>query len=294
MIHKPLSLQGQEMNTTIIHGSGNTAIFSIGSDDVTIEQMTIKEGFMGIHIENSNSIQIQQTTIIDQYIGIEIQGSSNIQIHENEITGIDVYGIHIIMSSEHDSNSLIISNNLIQNNEQGIFLADGQDHNIYENIITENQVGLSLFMTNGEPSIIENNQIKENNDGIILYSEALKSPIIIQHNTIIQNYNAGISCFVDPSTFLSEEHTALIQYNNIYQNQQQAYMYLTVNGLSDIWNIFNGRRSLFHSNYWATTSTSPYPIPADMSVFIGIIPQLIYQGTLIWGYDTDPAIEPYQ
>ena len=69
-------------------------------------------------------------------------------------------------------------------------------------------------------------------------------------------------------------------------------MYLTVNGLSDSWNIFSGRKTLFHGNYWGTT-TSPYPIPAEIAVFIGIVPKLIYQGTLNWGKDTAPATEPY-
>jgi hypothetical protein len=155
-----------------------------------------------------------------------------------------------------------------------------------------NQVGLGLFVTTGETAIIEKNELLENTNGIILYSPALYRPIIIQNNMILQNLHTGISCFVDP-LFTGKITTAstIIQYNNIFQNEQQAYMYLTVNGLSDGWNILSGRKTLFHRNYRGTTS--PYPIPAEIAVFIGIVPKRIYQGTLTWGKDTAPATEPY-
>lgn len=292
-INKPLSLTGQEKDTTILQGDGNAVIISIYSNDVTITQMTITKGYIGMDIANSDSIHIYETTIDNQYIGIEIKGSSNILIDQNTIHDIEVYAIHVTMSTEQESNHLTISNNTIQNNEHGLFLADGQGHHICNNIFMQNQVGIGLFVTTGETTIIEKNELLENTHGIILYSPALYSPITIQNNKIMQNLHAGISCFVDPlSTGKITKTSAIIQYNNIFQNEQQAYMYLTVNGLSDSWNILSGRKTLFHGNYWGTT-TSPYPIPAEIAVFIGIVPKLIYQGTLTWGKDTAPATEPY-
>lgn len=123
-INKPLSLTGQEKDTTLLPGDGNTVIISIHSNDVNITQMTITKGYIGMDIANRDSIHIYETAIDNQYIGIEIKGSSNIHIDQNKIHDIEFYSIHVTMSTEQVSTHLTISNNTIQNNENGIFLVD--------------------------------------------------------------------------------------------------------------------------------------------------------------------------
>ena len=158
--------------------------------------------------------------------------------------------------------NVIISGNIIVNNDLGIIVTESDNYNITGNIITENNYGISFYAVSN--SSIKYNLIMLNKEiGIKLTWSAFYGSYYnsVYYNTIQKN-KKGI--YLDMSGFNK------INYNNFYQNIRDASISMDT---SNSWN----------NNYWDRPRILPKPI-------IG--------WGLLWifpfiNFDWHPAKEPY-
>jgi parallel beta-helix repeat protein len=166
-------------------------------------------------------------------------------------------GVHIMYMSHY----VIITDNIIVNNQHGIFIDGCQNSIVSKNIISNNIEGIIIY-GDARYNIISENKIENNTNGI---HEAFTSYSIIIGNNIVNNTGVGIICSY--TTF------HITKKNNFINNSCHAY--------------FDGRfkyfseRNLWIRNYWDT--------------WIGFGPKLIKGRVYIpWiNFDWFPAYKPY-
>ena len=123
-IEKPLTLIGENKDSTMIDGGGNSvAVYILYTDEVIVEGFTIKNGAVGIKLYASSNNHIFNNIIINNGDGIYLVSSSGIPgcpsnnniISSNSITNNN-YSIYIKSGFVLNNNNLIYHNNFINNN----------------------------------------------------------------------------------------------------------------------------------------------------------------------------------
>lgn len=166
-------------------------------------------------------------------------------------------GIHI----EYMSDFTMISNNIIGDNQHGIFIDGSRNSTISNNIILNNVEGIIIY-GDAQHNIISKNKIEKNTNGI---HEAFTRYSLIIQNDIINNKGTGIICSYTTYHITTK--------NNFINNLYHAY--------------FEGRfkyfseRNQWIGNYWDN--------------WIGFGPKLIKGYIFIpWiNFDWFPANNPY-
>ena len=140
-IDKPISLIGEDRNTTIIDGNGYGIVVYITSNYVNLTGFTIQNGKdIGIYVLDSKFCRISgniikhhknQNNVAD---GIAIKDSSNISIYRNIITECNT-GVFLW----HRNGNCFVSENLIISNGYGIVMWDVVHCNISMNKIMNNE-----------------------------------------------------------------------------------------------------------------------------------------------------------
>jgi len=151
-ITKDLILTGQNKDTTTIDGGKNSYVVyaygTLGNEiEIHISGFTVKNaGGTGndcIALSHVNNGNINNNKILnsDKSDGIQLSECNAITINNNQITNNDGSGISIIQTEY-----CVINNNVIQDNQKGIYFWDSSSNNeIYENTITgNNQYGVHL------------------------------------------------------------------------------------------------------------------------------------------------------
>ncbi|MCZ2809401.1 MAG: right-handed parallel beta-helix repeat-containing protein [Candidatus Bathyarchaeota archaeon] len=141
-------------NGHTLTGKGRTMAVYVGSRYVTIKNLIINGGHMGISLASS---------------------SSNVTISGNVITGVTVPvpelqatgGICVWGEDSH-----VISGNHIENNYIGIYLYESSNSNIYGNNITNNKYGLIFWEASN--NIIYRNRLTNNT--VQIYDVGVYSP----------------------------------------------------------------------------------------------------------------------
>ncbi len=162
IIDKPLTLQGPlpGIGIAIIDAAGlaNVPTIQILSNDVIVRRLTIQDG--PLHGIAAGSAAFPNL--------------SNITISDNHIKGHGNAGI-----LTNNSASMIIDNNIIENNGQGSGF---------------NRVGIVLY-PHGTTSVTNNIVVNNAIDGI--FARASSSGLIIENNQIANHANSGISLVWD-------------------------------------------------------------------------------------------------
>jgi parallel beta-helix repeat protein len=140
VIDKPITLIGENKDTTIIDGNDNGIVVEISSNFVNLTGFTVRNSdYIGVYIVDSKFCRISDN-IIEYHInqnnvakGIAIKDSSYIALSKNIInecnTGIFLW---------HRNDNCSVSDNLITNNGYGIEMWDVIYCNISMNIIKNN------------------------------------------------------------------------------------------------------------------------------------------------------------
>lgn len=123
IINKSVHIIGQSMDSCIIQAPGsdyqNSIIYanSWSSNLITIENVTVKKGHIGISANNCPECNLQLSNVraTDNNIGI-CANSANIDIYSCTINANRYNGLHIT-----DSNSNIIDTNIINNNPNHLY-----------------------------------------------------------------------------------------------------------------------------------------------------------------------------
>ena len=137
VVDKSLTLQGEDRNTTIIDGNGESCVpiylrddcICVDSDHVNISGFTLQKGSTGISID-SNYNEIFNNKVISCGTGIELWNSDYSNITNNTVL---LCNPNIVL---YDSNHNIISNNIIYSPHcYGIQLENSSNNVILNNII---------------------------------------------------------------------------------------------------------------------------------------------------------------
>ncbi len=184
-INKPLTLKGENTDSTIITGFEDKRILVIKADDVTVQNFTIKD-----------TGQWTQ--------GIEILLANNVSICNTHLKNTG--GIMFLQSSFST-----MSNNIIEDNNLGVALFLSDNLLIKDNVITDNAYGIYLFFVS-DYNTISNNEIQSNMEGVYVCG--------CSNNTITQNQLAdntlGVRC-------IGESYCNLVYLNNFVNNTDHAY-----------------------------------------------------------------------
>ena len=174
-IDKPLTLQGENRDTTILEASTTSSKDGItvkNISGVTIRNLTIRKYRFDIYLENSHNNFITNNIITDL----------------GPLINVDYCGIR---TSNADNN--MINNNIIRNNEYGISLHSSSDGNIIENNTFINNEQNAIRLNWSSNNIVKNNSVTNNGYGINIEYHANEN--IIEENNISNNSNHGIRLF---------------------------------------------------------------------------------------------------
>jgi len=162
-IDKAVTLTGEDKNNTIIDGGSSGNVVNVTADSVNINGFTVRNGDVwdaGIYVYDSHDSCIFDCIVSSNNgHGIELDLTKHALVSNCTISSNKQFGVLIYTSdgSRPHSNNNIVSNCIISNNDEGVFIDDTMDNTIMNNDIRENRVyGVHL-------AFASNNEIKGNN-----------------------------------------------------------------------------------------------------------------------------------
>ncbi|UCB58245.1 MAG: right-handed parallel beta-helix repeat-containing protein [Thermoplasmatales archaeon] len=225
LIYKPITLLGEDPETTIIDGGGGSKdgglsaknVVKITSNDVTISGFTIRNGeadgvvFVSSNVAVTNNIITQNngtgirsskslefilnetdniihgnTITNNTYGGIAVRFNNDLQISNNDIQNNGDVGIQVL-----DSSNVTVSDNTVHHNHiAGIHIWLSRNCEVLDNSITDtmnvNGWGTGIKLSTTVDSTVVNNQISDNEaSGIILYGNSVRCTL--EKNVVTHN-----------------------------------------------------------------------------------------------------------
>ncbi|TET91933.1 MAG: hypothetical protein E3J35_00260 [Methanomassiliicoccales archaeon] len=264
IVPHPLSLFGEDNETTIIDAGGSGDVVFVDADWVNISDFTIRNAGpnpndSGVELNYTQNCYIANSTILSNwygvylvysdgntilnnnissssYSGVRLYGSNNNDIIENSAFLNGWYGIHLTYS---DSNN--ISNNRVWSNDRtGIILEFSIKNNITYNDVFLN-VRFGIHLDRSESNNVENNSASYNYRGIYMVSAHYS---LVCNNTITNNSGRGLhfggtsSSVVLYNVLMNNErtdfhlyasHNNVISYNHASDSFQGVHLYDTRN-----------------------------------------------------------------
>ena len=151
LVNKSISLIGENVNTTVIDGSGLGTVIEISAGKVAIMNLTVKNSGASIQdsaieLSNVENCSISGNVLIDDgYNGIMLYQSVRNTVIANVVEETGLNGI-ILYGSDNDT----VSENTVQNASfYGIVLQNSSGCNVKDNIVTSNYEGIALVNSNG-------------------------------------------------------------------------------------------------------------------------------------------------
>jgi parallel beta-helix repeat protein len=240
ILDKPITLIGEQKNTTIIDGNGFENTVSITDNYINIGNFTIRNSnnyykYAGIRVirsqQGGNENIISNNIVIGNGMGIYITGQRNI-VCNNMVTSNKVEGIFI---NSGDGN--IVYGNTVNNNEmRGIVIAWASDTNITGNTIINNDNGIRIETS--ENTTVNLNTIVDNRQHGIDQTRSNNSTFCENH--IVDNKNGyGVwlkhSCnnnifrnYIAQTNFSNEERALLISVLICYNSDNNNFSLNTV------------------------------------------------------------------
>ncbi len=238
-INKPLSLVGEDKETTIVVGEGTTALL-VQHDNVNVTGFTFKRPstmrwYYGIHLLNVKHCNVFGNIVESTFYGIWLVDASYNNIYENNCTR-DYNGIHLRdsnynnisknhvtsntgsgISTDGSNSNIIIGNYVASNGWCGINLDGGSpncDNLIMENVVTHNgDIGIGISSRDSTSNRIVSNDITANgvpDDGDAAIRLGWGSNLV-ERNRIIGN-QAGI--------YIEGSKNSTIRWNLIENNPE--------------------------------------------------------------------------
>jgi parallel beta-helix repeat protein len=175
-VNKTICLRGEDKNTTVIDGCGQTYIFRLVNVDfytlfIEINGFTIQNASAGIKIFSHNNT-ISGNIIQNNVYGIVIGWARNNLIYGNVIRK-NSFGISTLGG---DTWNNIIERNIIEENSYGLNIKEVADHTIvhYNTIINNSDYG--IVVNSCHNTVVEKNNIFGNHQNafFIIYFNSLK------------------------------------------------------------------------------------------------------------------------
>jgi len=256
-VDKPITLIGEDKDTTIVDGTGSGDVFYITADQVNLSGFTFKNGSWGAQVQSYNN-SIYNNNIIDNYYGIwTAYLAYNNTIKFNRISN-NTFGIWI------DASYNTISDNIISHNlGYGLVLIGGEYNKVLRNNVTfNNKTGyepMGILIDYSDNNTIKDNNISNNFYGMeIIYGSSFNQ---ISGNTITANEFWGL--------YLFDDTNGNVIFNNYFNNSNNVnnpYNYLDGN---NIWNITKTEGTnimggpYLGGNYWSNYTGIDTDVPPD-------------------------------
>jgi nitrous oxidase accessory protein len=242
-ITKPLTILGR--NNPVIDGNYKGQIFTVLSDNVTIEGLTIKNiatsyrhDDAAIRVVERSNVRILNNTILNTFFGIYLQYSDNCVVKGNVVTGKDVTGLNesALGNAIHlwYCDNVTISNNKVKGHRDGIYLEFVKDSEVKNNLSQHNlRYGLHFMFS--DRNVYTHNIFRQNGAGVaVMYTRDIR----MEHNTFENNWGAAAY-----GLLLKDISNSVIHNNTFRRNTTGIYMESS--------NRLDIQRNNFDHNGWA-------------------------------------------
>jgi parallel beta-helix repeat protein len=180
-IDKSLTITGEDRDITIIDGSLNGTAVRIDADNVQIKEFTIRNGYEGIYILNSDGNTVSQSNItLNVFEGLVIENSANNLITSNLISFNGWDGVYMFSAR----NTTLQSNIITTNKWTGVYLEYSYDNNVSGNSLSSNTKSGIRLDDSDRISVVGNNISWNELDGINFFNITNS---LFYHNNILNN-----------------------------------------------------------------------------------------------------------
>ncbi|WLR50355.1 nitrous oxide reductase family maturation protein NosD [Bacillus tianshenii] len=222
VITKSITLRGVE--GTVIKGDGTHNVITVKAQNVVLENFTVthsgqdrnsKEEYAGIKVmDNHNTVR--DITITDSFHGVYLS-----QAHQNEVSGVDVTGLHKGEVAGQGnglhlyySNQNLLKNNTIKETRDGMFFDYSDSNEIIGNDIQHTRYGLHYMYSN--ENVFTDNRFSFNIGGAAIMQS--KGNILKNNEFAL---NQGTRSF---GLLLQAANENRVESNKFYQNQRGIYI----------------------------------------------------------------------
>lgn len=183
VVDLPMSLIGEDRDTTIIDGSGSGDVVNVTANWVNISWFTVKNsgpdgGDSGIELYQVQNCHISNNTAISDTWGIFLDSSANNTVSNNSAS-YTRGGITLFSSSDNN----IFGNTLFPGNTDGIFLYDSENNTISNNTSVDNGFGFYLWLAR-DNTMVGNDVHLNTGTGILMFGS---NGNLAYHNNLVNN-----------------------------------------------------------------------------------------------------------
>jgi len=193
VVETSITLQGLEMDTTVINGgnSGDIPAIRVDADKVNITGFTIVWADWEYHEPGikiySNHVHVYNNNISFHDKGIILTLSAKECLIEKNIFYNNFEGILLFQPGSHNHT---IQDNTFQKCSFGIILTSSHNNIIHNNTIT-NSPAKAIALQDSKNNIIKNNTITKSSRGVYLEGDSTGN--LIYNNNFIENLNHAIN-----------------------------------------------------------------------------------------------------
>jgi parallel beta-helix repeat protein len=275
VVNKTVSLIGNGKDSTILNGTTIEPMMIVEANDVRISGFTF-EGwtFQGILINGTTGVTIVENKIVFNALGIDVENSANTTIENNIINGFGLDNIGIMVA--YSSGCSVVNNTITNAVYDGIRLWFSSGNLIHQNLIKNNDYG--IFFHEANLNTISENTISESG-GPGIYIESSSTNEIL-HNSFMDNYDQAMIYDNSVNTWDNGcEGNYWSYYNGTDSNGD---------GIGDIPFIIDSH----NIDYYPLMN--PYWIPADINHDLKVDILDVVKATYAYGTDSsDPRWNPH-
>jgi len=214
VINKPLSLIGEDVDTTIIDGNppeGYRVPINIKCDNVSVSGFKTQYGYAGIQVGGANYCIISGNMIANAQFGIRLSQSSYNNITGNVFESIGTgSAIRLIYSTQN-----LINGNNISSSTEGIQLVQSSHNNtVSENTIV-NSTDHAIRLDHSDGNTIVGNNMTSSGHGISIY--------VSNNNTLNQNNFINNTIQISTNEWYAQQWGYGYSNNTINQNYWSDY-----------------------------------------------------------------------
>ena len=276
-INKPITLIGENKESTILDGMYGGTVIYVYANNVEISGLTVRNSGSGFNYDSC---------------GIYVY-ADKVLIYDTIIYG-NFYGIHIDFSFESTS---IYGNQIFNNERDGLIITNSRKFTISNNEIFENGK-CGCYVDNSVQGVINNNILTFNTITGITFRESSNNDF--RYNYLDGNFEYGINMNDSQSNdvfyntikncargvYLYDSGRNEIENNNFLENSKNHAFFHTVIGRLSINEIVSSGLNTWDENYWDNLDGNRiYAIEGVLSFFS--------QNIYILNYDRSPASKPY-
>jgi parallel beta-helix repeat protein len=168
-IDKSVTLTSEDKHNTVIDGNSIGNVVNVTADSVAINGFTVRNGEAweaGIYVYDSSETSISDCIVtLNNGIGIELDRTFRVWVSNCTISSNNQFGVCIYTSNGIRLNSRlnVVTNCVISDNDEGVFLDDTTSDFIIKNQITDNHV-YGIHLAFAEDIGVYDNNLYDNNE----------------------------------------------------------------------------------------------------------------------------------